>query len=172
MNGFISGIIPLKPGTKWVYRIQCKLFSRDVLIEVMDKRNNYYLVKSVLNKNLEVSIVLKCDVDLSVVGYRKSGTITLNDPSEFTEISKVELLKSPVVAGTTWTNSFGAFDIVDCEYTFKSGEREFPNCIHLHLKDSSGDHNNIYIKEGAGILFASLYVDGLGPVSISLKKFN
>lgn len=172
MSCFVSDIFPLKVGTKWIYRIECRLFNKDVKLEVMDKKNNYYLLKFTLNNNIGASVILKCEVDLSVVGYSKKGWDSFGNMPEYEELSKTEILKSPVVTGTSWTNSFGTFNIVDSDCTFKLGNKELKNCIHMHLKDSSGSDNDIYIKEGTGMIFAAIYVDNIGTVNISIKKFN
>jgi len=171
VDGFFSNIFPLQVGTKWLYRLEGRLFSKDIRLEIADKKNKDYLLK-LSGKNVEGSIILKADVDLSVVGYSKKGLNTLVNCDDFEELQKIVILKSPVAAGTVWENNCGIFNIKDTNYTLKSGSRLIPGCVHLNLKDSSHADNDFYLKEGVGLIFASLSIDNVGKVSIGLKKFN
>lgn len=171
MNCVISDIFPLKVGTKWIYRVESGLFGRDVRLEVMDRKNSHYLIKCSLN-NMEVSVVLNSDVDLSVVSYSKRGVNSLNSSGQFEAMQKTEILKSPVITGNAWTNNFGTFSIVDTNHTLKFGKRMISGCVHLDFRDSSNAHNDIYIKEGIGVIFASIYIDNIGKVNINLKAYN
>jgi hypothetical protein len=166
-----SDAIPLSMGNKWVYRVDAKLISMDFEIEVTDSKNSRYLI-NFSGGGMNGSVVIKSDVDLSVVAYSKVKAKNLDNTASFEVLPKSEIIKSPVVTGAAWTNNLGRFTIVDSNYRLKSGTRIFDNCIHLHLDDTSNTGNDFYIKEGIGILHAQMHVDGIGLVTANLKKFN
>ncbi|WP_054873638.1 hypothetical protein [Oxobacter pfennigii] len=174
MNNLISDIIPLKVGRKWVYKPQSTLMSLlggDVTMEITERNNNIYLLRLSVN-NLKTTVIIKSNVDLSVIALGKGHEGSLNDMAEFQEVQNGEILKGPVVTGTEWSNNFGTFKIVNSDYTFKNGTRVIPDCILLHLKDLSNQDNSFCIKRGVGIIHASLYIDNIGRVNIGLKSFN
>lgn len=171
LSCFVSDVFPLKVGTRWVYKIEGRPFLSDININVVDKKNSYYLLR-VNWSNIDGSIVIKCDVDLSIVAYSKNNIESLGDMSDFLKIPRIELLKSPVVSGMKWENSLGTFFIVDSEYKLNLGGKVLPDCIFLKIKDTSNANNHIFIKKGVGIARAVLYIDNVGKVTLSLKKFN
>jgi hypothetical protein len=171
MSSLALGIMPMDVGTRWVYRMEALLFSLDAKLEVADKVNSYYLVKAA-SGNLEGAVILKADVDLSLVAYSNTAVETLENQNAFKQLPKVELLKSPIVTGTVWENNLGRFHIIDSKCNFKLGNKVYNDCIHLHLKDSSNADNHFYLKEGIGLIYAQVYIDNMGDVNIRLKKFN
>jgi len=168
---YVSDIIPLKVGTKWIYKAQYKIFSKEIVVQVMDKRNDYHLIKFKMNDR-EASIVLQSNVDLFVTGYSPKGVNTLRNHGDFKEIPKTLILKSPVLQGNTWQNSFGIFKVQDTNHRLKLGDKIVPDCIRMHLKDTSNADNEFFIKEGIGIVYANVYLDNIGSVGVFLKKFN
>lgn len=171
MNNLASDIIPLELGTKWLYRVQSKIMSFDVNVEVLESRNDYRLVRFTSDK-LSAYVILKSDVDISVTGYNTGAGGTLSDTSSFKMLPKAEILKSPVITGGQWENDFGRFKIIDSEYRLKSGEKIFRYCIHLKLDDPQNTENDFYLKDGIGLLYARVSIEGVGKVDINLKKLN
>lgn len=171
MSFYVSDIFPLKVGTRWIYRAQYKIFSKEITVQVMDKRNDSYLLKFKMN-DIETSVVLQSNVDLFATGYSPKGVNTLKNEIDLKEIPKVLLLKSPVLEGNLWQNNLGIFKIISTKHRLKIGDKIVPDCIRIHLKDTSNADNEFFIKEGIGIVYASVLIDNIGLVSIVLKKFN
>lgn len=171
LSDLASDIIPLDIGTKWLYKVESKSLNFDVKAEIVESRNDYRLMRFTSN-NQYASVILKSDVDISVAGYSTGSSGTLTDVSSFKSFQKTEILKSPVITGSEWENNFGRFKIVDSEYRLKSGEKIFRYCIHLKLVDPQNEENDFYFKDGYGLLYARLTIDGVGKVDINLKKFN
>lgn len=166
-----SDILPLARGNKWLYRVDFKIKSFDVRVEIVESKNDYRLLRFTSDK-LSASVILKYSVDISAAGYNTGNAGTLDDISAFTELPMADILRSPVVTGSQWENSFGRFKVVDSEYLLKSGEKTFRYCIHLHLDDPEGEGNDFYLKAGIGLLYARIAISGIGKADINLKKFN
>jgi hypothetical protein len=156
---------------RWIYRVGTGLFIRDVKMQVMDNENSYYLVKFA-GGNLEGSVILQSDVDLSIVGYSRAGVEKLGEIGAFQSLPRIQILKSPVLTGSTWSNEFGEFTVLDSEYEFMKGGRLLKDCILLQLRDTSDARNDIIIKKGTGIVSAGVYIDNLGKLNLSLKSFE
>lgn len=172
MNGLLpSEVFPLEVGKSWSYIINTGLlFSRNADMTVTDKKGNLYILKVVSGKFV-ISFMVKSDVDMSIIAYSRSGASSFEEEA-FEPIPKVELLKSPLVAGINWDNDFGNFKILNTDYTLKLNKKTYSNCIFLRLKDTSNASNDIFIRNGVGIVFASMYIDGVGKAYLNLKKFS
>lgn len=166
-----SDIFPLIVGKRWVYSAGRGIFNKNADITIRDKKNSLYLMKFSSGKHTG-SFVIKSDVDMSIIAYSKYDTDTLDDEEAFEAIPRIELLKSPLISGASWENSLGTFSIISSSHKLKLGDKVYPDCLYIQLKDTSGTFNDIYIKSGVGILFASLYIDGIGKVNVNLKGFN
>lgn len=173
MNGLLpSEVFPLEVGKSWSYTISTGLlFSRSADMTVTDKKGSLYVIKVVSGKFI-ISFIVKSDVDMSVIAFSRSGASSLEEEAAFESIPKVELLKSPLVEGINWDNSFGSFKIINTNYRLKLDKKIYSNCIFLQLKDTSNALNDIFIRNGVGIVFASLYIDGVGKAYLNLKKFS
>lgn len=167
-----SEIFPLAVGNKWSYSLGTGLlFSRNADVMVSDKRNNFYLFKITSGK-FATSVVVKSDVDMSIIAYSKTGVDTLQDEYAFEEIPKIEILKSPLMAGASWDSSIGRFNIVSTDYRLKLDKKTYSDCVYLQIRDTSNALNDIFIRKGVGIVFASVYIDGFGKVQIRLRNIN
>lgn len=172
MDGILpTDIFSLDVGKRWVYTVGSGIFRRDVNVEVVDKKKNNYLIKFSMG-SYSGAAVIKTDVDMSIIAVAKYGTDTLDDESLFQAIPKVELLKSPLITGLKWQNSLGEFSIVSTNHYLKLEKKTYPDCIHLRIRDTSDAYNDIFIKSGIGIVFASVYIDGIGKVNLNLKQFS
>lgn len=164
-------VFPLAVGRKWSYTVGCGLFFRKSGdITVTDKKNNYYVIK-ISSGKFEMSAVVKCDVDLSIVAYSASGVESLEDESAFEAVPRVEILKSPIITGAKWQNSIGRFGIVNTSYTLKVDKKTYPDCVFLQLRDTSNKLNEFFIRKGIGLVYGSVYIDGVGKAYINLTRF-
>jgi hypothetical protein len=167
-----SDVFPLAVGRKWSYTVGTGLlFRKSGDVTVKDKKNNYYVIK-INSGKLDVSAVVKCDVDMSIVAYSSTGVELLEDESAFEAVPKVEILKSPIISGTKWQNSMGSFGIVNTSYTLKLDKKSYPECVFLQLRDTSNQLNEFYIRKGVGLVYGSIYIDGVGKVHVNLTKFS
>lgn len=171
LSSLASDIIPLTRGIRWLYRVESRIISIDVKAEVSESKNDYRLIRFA-GEGLNMSVILKSGVDISIMGYNTGKEGSLSDTSSFRELSGAVILKSPVETGSGWYNSFGRFYVADSNYSLKSGNRVFNGCIHLHLDDSQNTGNDFYLKDGYGLLYARLFIDKLGKVDVNLRKFN
>ncbi len=166
-----SDIFSLIPGKRWIYTAGAFIFTREIEMMVMDKRAGQCLLKF-SSGDIKGSAILQCDVDLSLIAASKEEVETLDDISTFEATPKIEILKSPVIAGTSWESMLGTFKIEDTNYKLKFGKKIYTGLIYMRLKDTSNAYNDIYIKPGIGIIFASVFIDGFGKVSVSLRYHN
>lgn len=166
-----SDILSLTPGKRWVYTTGTFIFTREINLSVMDRRAGQCLI-NFSSGGIKGSAVMQCDVDLSLIAVSKELVDTLDDDSSLEPVQKVELLKSPLITGASWENMLGSFKVVDSKSRLKLGRKVYNDCIYLQLKDTSGAYNDIYIKPGIGIIFASIYIDGFGKVYLNLKYHN
>jgi hypothetical protein len=173
MNGLLpSDVFPLDVGKRWSYTINTGLlFSRNADVTVTDKKGNLHVVK-VNSGKFTMSLIVKSDVDMSIIAYSRTGASSLEDDEAFEPIPKIEILKSPLVSGINWDNNFGSFKIINTDYKLKLDKKVYSNCIFLQLKDNSNASNDIFIKNGVGIVFASIYIDGIGKAYLNLKSLG
>lgn len=169
-NFFPSDIFPLAVGKKWSYIVSTGfLFNRNADVFVTDKKNSLYVVK-VLSGKYNISFIVKSDVDMSIIAYSKTGADTIADGSAFESIPRIEILKSPIMKGTIWNTDFGDFNIVNQDYKLVLDKKVYNDCVFVQLKDTSNAINDFFIKKGIGLIFAAVYVDGIGKVHIKLRK--
>lgn len=166
-----SDVFPLAVGKRWVYTTGVFIFTREVNMWVADKNNNKYLIK-VSSGNMHGAAVVQSDVDLSLLAISSEDVNSIDEESYFDTVPKAVLLKSPIAAGASWENDMGKFKVISCNHNFKTDNKLYQGCIYLRLKDISGADNDIFIKPGIGIVYASLYIDGLGRVNLELKRYT
>ena len=169
-NTLPSDYFPLSNGRWWIYSTGSFIFSRDINISVIDRKNNSYLLKILYGK-FELYAIIRSDVDLYIVAYSKNKADSIENGT-FEYIPKIEILKSPVIKGTSWKNMVGDFRIVDMDYKLKVNKRTYPETLYIQVKDTSDAYNHIFLKRGVGIIFAKVYLDGIGNVYLSLKDYK
>lgn len=164
-------VFPLTLGKRWVYTTGAFIFTREITMYVAEKEGSRYLIK-VKSRDINVSAVIKLDVDMSLVAISRTAADSMDDEEEFETIPKTEIIKSPIQKGASWENSLGFFEVMSTDFSFKANGKTYQECIYIKLNDTSGGLNDIYIKPGIGIVFAVIDIDGIGKVYLDLKSWK